>query len=44
MADLEGAKDTKDFHLDVPARNQAFFLKGSGALGLGHAKPAGADF
>jgi len=35
MADLEGAKDTKDFHLDVPARNQAFFLKGSGALDWG---------
>lgn len=35
MADLEGTKDTKEFHLDTPARNSAFFLKGSGALDWG---------
>ncbi|MFB3920347.1 MAG: 3-hydroxy-5-phosphonooxypentane-2,4-dione thiolase [Terriglobia bacterium] len=35
MADLDGAAETKDFHLDVPARNEAFFLKGSGALDWG---------
>lgn len=35
MADLDGMKETKEFYLDVPARNQAFFLKGSGALDWG---------
>ncbi len=35
MADLEGSGETKDFHPDVPARNEAFFLKGSGALDWG---------
>jgi len=35
MPDVDGASDTKDFHLEVPARNEAFFLKGSGALGWG---------
>ena len=35
MADLDGAAETKDFHLDIPARNEAFFLKGSGALDWG---------
>jgi putative autoinducer-2 (AI-2) aldolase len=35
MADLEGTNETKDFHLDIPAKNQAFFLKGSGALDWG---------
>ncbi|MBZ5670649.1 MAG: 3-hydroxy-5-phosphonooxypentane-2,4-dione thiolase [Acidobacteriia bacterium] len=35
MADIEGAKDTKDFYLDVPFENQAFFLRGSGALDWG---------
>ena len=35
MADLDGLKKTKDYHLDVPARNEAFFLKGAGALDWG---------
>jgi len=35
MADIEGAKDTKDFYLDVPFENKAFFLQGSGALDWG---------
>lgn len=35
MPDVDGANETKDFHLDVPARNEAFFLKGSGALDWG---------
>ncbi len=35
MADLDNVKDTKDYHLDVPARNQPFFLKGAGALDWG---------
>jgi len=35
MADLDGAAETKDFHLDIPAKNEAFFLKGSGALDWG---------
>lgn len=35
MADIDGAAETKDFHLEIPARNEAFFLKGSGALDWG---------
>ncbi len=35
MADVDNVKDTKDYHLDVPARNAAFFLKGAGALDWG---------
>jgi len=35
VADLEDVKDTKDFHLDVPAPREAFFLKGSSALDWG---------
>jgi putative autoinducer-2 (AI-2) aldolase len=35
MADLDDVKDTKDYHLDVPARNQAFFVKGAGAFDWG---------
>ena len=35
MADVDGASETKDFHLDIPAKNEAFFLKGSGALDWG---------
>lgn len=35
MADLDNLKDTKDYHLDVPARNEPFFLKGAGALDWG---------
>ena len=35
MADLDNLKDTKDYHFDIPARNEAFFLKGAGALDWG---------
>jgi putative autoinducer-2 (AI-2) aldolase len=35
MADLDNVKETKEFYLDVPAKNQGFFLKGSGALDWG---------
>lgn len=35
MADLDDVKDTRDFHLDVPAPREAFFLKGSTALDWG---------
>ena len=35
MADIEGKEETKEFYLDVPAKNEAFFLKGSGALDWG---------
>jgi putative autoinducer-2 (AI-2) aldolase len=34
MADTDDAAN-KDFHLDIPARNQAFFLKGSNSLDWG---------
>jgi putative autoinducer-2 (AI-2) aldolase len=35
MADIDGATENKNFYLDTPARNEAFFLKGSGALDWG---------
>jgi len=35
MADLEGRKELKEFHLDVPARSEGFFLKGSNSLDWG---------
>ena len=35
MADVDSTKETKEFYLDIPAKNQAFFLKGSGALDWG---------
>ncbi len=35
MADLDNLKETKEYHLDIPARNEAFFLKGAGALDWG---------
>ena len=35
MADLDSVKESKNYHLDIPACNQAFFLKGSGALDWG---------
>jgi putative autoinducer-2 (AI-2) aldolase len=37
MADIERApqEEKKDFHLDIPAKNVPFFLKGSGALDWG---------
>lgn len=35
MADLEGAKETKDFYPEIPARHEAFFLRGSTSLDWG---------
>src|SRR5512136_2557412 len=35
MPDVEGSKDTREFCLDIPARNAPFFLKGSNALDWG---------
>jgi putative autoinducer-2 (AI-2) aldolase len=35
VPDVDDLKDTKNFHLDVPPRREAFFLKGSGALDWG---------
>jgi putative autoinducer-2 (AI-2) aldolase len=35
MADTDNVKETKQYYLDVPARNTAFFLRGSGALDWG---------
>ena len=35
MADLDDLKDTKDYHLNVPAQHDGFFLKGSHALDWG---------
>lgn len=35
MADLDGTQETKEFYVDVPQRNEAFFLKGAGALDWG---------
>lgn len=35
MADKDDIIDAKNFHLDIPARNEPFFLKGSGTLGWG---------
>lgn len=35
MPDVDSASEAKNFHLDIPARNEAFFLKGSGALDWG---------
>ncbi|MGH9325438.1 MAG: 3-hydroxy-5-phosphonooxypentane-2,4-dione thiolase [Terriglobia bacterium] len=35
MADLETNRETKEFYPEIPARQEAFFLKGSGALGWG---------
>ncbi len=35
MAEADHGKEAKDFHLDVPAQNRPFFLKGAGALDWG---------
>ncbi|WP_116134114.1 3-hydroxy-5-phosphonooxypentane-2,4-dione thiolase [Tropicimonas sp. IMCC34043] len=35
MADLDDIHDGKDYALDIPARNKAFFLKGAGAYDWG---------
>ena len=35
MPDVDDLKDTKNYHLDVPVKREAFFLKGAGALDWG---------
>jgi len=35
MPDIDNVKESKNYHLDIPQRNQAFFVKGSGALDWG---------
>ena len=35
MADLDSIKESKNYYFDIPARNEPFFLKGSGALDWG---------
>ncbi len=35
MPDVDGSSEQKEFYLDIPAKNRAFFLKGSGALDWG---------
>ena len=35
MADLDDIRDGKDFGLDRPQTNKAFYLKGAGALDWG---------
>jgi 3-hydroxy-5-phosphonooxypentane-2,4-dione thiolase len=35
MPDVDNLKESKNYYLDIPARNEPFFLKGSGALDWG---------
>jgi 3-hydroxy-5-phosphonooxypentane-2,4-dione thiolase len=35
MPDVDGLTEIKDFHLDIPAKNNPFFLKGSNSLDWG---------
>jgi putative autoinducer-2 (AI-2) aldolase len=35
MPDVDGSTEIKDFYLDIPAKNDPFFLKGSNALDWG---------
>jgi putative autoinducer-2 (AI-2) aldolase len=35
MADMDGIASEKDYYLDIPARSEAFFLKGSNSLDWG---------
>lgn len=35
VTEMENTGERKDFHLDVPSRNEAFFLKGSNSLDWG---------
>jgi putative autoinducer-2 (AI-2) aldolase len=35
MADTDSQQESKTYHLDTPQKNQAFYLKGSGALDWG---------
>jgi putative autoinducer-2 (AI-2) aldolase len=35
MPDIDNLKESKNYYLDIPSRNEPFFLKGSGALDWG---------
>jgi len=35
MPDVDNVKESKNYHLDTPQKNEAFFVKGSGALDWG---------
>lgn len=35
MPDVDSLKESKEYYLDIPQKNEAFFLKGSGALDWG---------
>jgi len=35
MPDIDSLKESKNYHLDLPQKNQPFFVKGSGALDWG---------
>jgi 3-hydroxy-5-phosphonooxypentane-2,4-dione thiolase len=35
MPDVDSVKESKNYYLDIPQKNQAFFVKGSGALDWG---------
>ncbi|MFQ5877705.1 MAG: 3-hydroxy-5-phosphonooxypentane-2,4-dione thiolase [Acidobacteriota bacterium] len=35
MAEADAGKQPRNFHVDIPAENRPFFLKGAGALGWG---------
>jgi putative autoinducer-2 (AI-2) aldolase len=35
MPDIDSIKESKNYYLDIPAKNEPFFLKGSGALDWG---------
>src|SRR5947199_10161849 len=35
VPDVDDLQDTKNYHLDVPVKREAFFLKGAGALDWG---------
>ena len=35
MPDIDSLKESKNYYLDIPARNEPFFLKGCGALDWG---------
>ena len=35
MPDIDSIKESKNYYFDIPARNEPFFLKGSGALDWG---------
>ncbi|MBN1320036.1 MAG: 3-hydroxy-5-phosphonooxypentane-2,4-dione thiolase [Thermoleophilia bacterium] len=35
MPDIDSLKESKNYHLDIPQQNEAFFVKGSGSLDWG---------